>query len=65
MEYLQTEVVYVKKMQQKIQSGEEKDPLEVDDMYDYASKARIAMGKYLELVPPGELKLGRSLLSQL
>jgi len=64
MEYLQAEVVYVKKMQQNIQSGEEKNPLEVDDMYDYSKKARIAMRKYLELVPPGELELGRSFLSQ-
>lgn len=51
-------------MRQIIDRGEEKDFLETEDLYDYNKKAKIAINKYLELVPPGELKISRGLLSE-
>lgn len=59
VESLQAEVAYLIKEQKKITSGEEAGPLETDDLYEYAKTASISMKKYLDLVPPAELELGR------
>ena len=47
------------KEQKKITKGEETGPLETEDLYEYAKTASLSMKKYLELVPPAELELGR------
>lgn len=62
VENLQAEVTYLIKVQQKNDLGEEKESFE--DLFEYVGNARKAMGKYLELVPPGELKMSRSMLTQ-
>lgn len=58
VEYLQAEVVYMK----KIVEGKEKGDFETDDLFEYVNKAQVAMGKYINLIPPEELKMGRRLL---
>jgi len=57
LEALQAEVIYVMKQQK---GGE---PLETEDLYLYAQSCVDGMTKYLELVPPGELKMGRELMA--
>lgn len=64
VEYLQAEVAYLIKLQSKVANGDNSEPIETDDMFDYSKKANEAMVKYLELVPPGELKICRTLLSE-
>ena len=59
VESLQAEVKYLIKEQKKISSGEETGPLETDDLYEYAKTASVSMKKYLDLVPPAELELGK------
>ena len=59
VESLQAEVAYLIKEQKKITKGEETGPLETEDLYEYAKTASLSMKKYLELVPPAELELGR------
>lgn len=63
VEALQAEVTYLIKEQKKIESGEEKGPLETEDLYKYAKSSISSMKKYLELVPPAELELGRTYFS--
>lgn len=59
VESLQAEVTYLIKEQKKISSGEQTGPLETDDLYEYANTASVSMKKYLDLVPPAELELGK------
>ena len=60
VEALQAEVTYLIKEQKKIESGETKGPLETEDLYEYARTSSVSMKKYLDLVPPAELDLGRT-----
>ena len=69
VEYLQAEVAYLIKLQtSNAAKGDNNDDnaevIELDDMFAYSKKANEAMVKYLELVPPGELKISRTLLSE-
>lgn len=57
VEALQAEVAYLIK---EIKGGGE---LETEDLYKYSENARDGMRRYLELVPPGELKMGRELFA--
>ena len=63
VESLQAEVTYLIKEQKKITNGEETGPLETEDLYEYAKTASLSMKKYVELVPPAELELGRKYLT--
>lgn len=65
VENLQAEVKYLIQVQTKIENNEETEPLDVVDLLEYIKIARTAMKKYLELIPPGELKTGKDLFSQL
>ena len=56
-------MTYLIKEQKKITNGEETGPLETEDLYEYAKTASLSMKKYVELVPPTELELGRKYLT--
>lgn len=60
VEALVAEIDYLIKVVKKVESGEETTA----DLYEYLTKAKTSMGKYLDLVPPAELKLGRDYFSQ-
>lgn len=64
LEYLQAEVTYVIKERKTIEGGGAKGPLETEDLYAYSKLAKDSMVRYLELVPPGELKLGKEYLEE-
>jgi hypothetical protein len=57
VENLQAEVAYMIKEQK---AG---NPLETEDLYLYAKICKEGMVKYLELVPPGEMKLAAEILA--
>jgi len=57
IENLQAEVAYL------IKEGKAGNELEVDDLYMYAKSCADGMVKYLELVPPGEIKIAKDLVS--
>jgi len=57
IENLQAEVAYLRKEQK---AGNE---LEVDDLYLYSKLVKDNMGKYLELVPPAEIKIAKQMMS--
>uniref|UniRef100_A0A7S2IB95 Uncharacterized protein n=1 Tax=Helicotheca tamesis TaxID=374047 RepID=A0A7S2IB95_9STRA len=63
VEALQAEITYLIKQKKNIEAGTEEGPLETEDLYVYAQTAVDGMKKYLELVPPGELKMGRELFA--
>jgi len=58
LENLQAEVAYLLKEQEK---GNE---LETEDLFQFVKISQDGMVKYLDLVPPEELKLGRDLFSK-
>jgi hypothetical protein len=57
IENLQAEVTYL------IKEGKAGNELEVDDLYMYAKECSDGMLKYLELVPPGEIKIAKDFIS--
>jgi len=57
IEALQAEVAYLLKEKK---AG---NLLEMDDMLEYSSIAKESMKKYLDLVPPGELKMAQDMLA--
>ena len=58
LENLQAEVTYLRK--EKHTGG----PLETEDLYSYSTLVKEGMVKYLELVPPGELRRGKEYLAE-
>ncbi len=57
IENLQAEVAYL------IKEKKAGNPLEVDDLFLYSQTCKDDMVKYLELVPPRELKIANEMLS--
>lgn len=58
LEALQAEVVYL--IKERTNGAE---TVETEDLYKYTANARESMAKYLNLIPPAELKVGRELFS--
>jgi len=59
VENLQAELAYLLK-----DSTSSEDKEQPDDLLAYASSTKISMDKYLELVPPGQMKLAQQMLAK-